>query len=163
MRTACYLRKLCRRRTPCVGLARGACGLLLPAVLCLLTLSGCWSSEPFAYVKVHGKVSYEDGSLIPVDPLLLDFYPLDNTPKGKDYPRPGSAVVDKASGKFDSVSSHRSGDGLAVGKYKVTLRTMGPVPMLPSVMPPEYGYMNRTPLEVDTANSPFELKVRKPL
>ena len=51
------------------------------------------------------------------------------------------------------------GDGLVPGKYKVVL---GPVPLSPSVAPPEYGSMNNTPLEIDTANSPFDLKVRKP-
>lgn len=129
------------------------------AVLCLLTLSGCWSGEPFKYVKVHGKVSYEDGSLIPAGRLDLIFFRQDNTPKGKDWPRPGVAYVDIASGKFDSVTSHMVGDGLVPGKYKVVL---GPGPLSPSVAPLEYGDMNRTPLEVDTANLPFELKVRKP-
>jgi hypothetical protein len=139
-----------------------ACGLLSLAVLCLLTLSGCWSSEPFDYVKVHGKVTYDDGSLIPADPLVLTFYPQDNTPKGKNYPRPGMATVDKASGKFDSVSSHRVGDGLVRGKHKVTIGTVGPVRLPSSVLPPEYSDMNGTPLVVDTSDSPFDLKVRKP-
>ena len=31
-----------------------------------------------------------------------------------------------------------------------------------SLVPPEYVDPARTPLEVDTANQPFELKVRKP-
>jgi hypothetical protein len=136
---------------------------LLFAVLCLPMVFGCGAREPFSYVKVHGKVSYDDGSLIPIDPLLLHFYPLDQTPKGKDYPRPASAAVDHATGRFDSVTSHQVGDGLVRGnKYKVTLGTVGPVPMPPSVLPPEYGDMKLTPLEVDTADSPFELKVRKP-
>jgi hypothetical protein len=144
------------------GKGTQARGVQLPAVLCLLTLSGCWSSEPFAYVKVHGKVSYDDGSLIPADPLVLTFYPQDKAPKGKDYPRPGMATVDKATGKFDSITSHMVGDGLVRGKHKVTLSSPGNIVLTPSLMPSEYGDMNRTPLEVDTANSPFELKVRKP-
>jgi hypothetical protein len=137
-------------------------GRLLIAALFLPLLSGCGAREPFTYVKVHGKVTYDDGTLIPVDPLVLTFYPQDNTPKGKDSPRPGMAAVDKTSGRFDSVTSHQVGDGLARGNHKVILTSPGPVPLSAAVMPPEYGDMNRTPLEVDTANSPFELKVRKP-
>ena len=132
------------------------------AMLCLLALSGCGAREPFDYVKVHGKVTYEDGSLIPVDPLVVRFYPQDKTPNGKEHPRPGMASVDKASGVFTSVTSHMVGDGLVRGKHKVTLSTPGPVPLSASVMPPEYGDMSLTPLEVDTADSPFELKVPKP-
>jgi hypothetical protein len=131
-------------------------------VLCLLTAAGCGAREPFDYVKVRGKVSYEDGSLIPVDPLVLTFYPQDNTPKGKDYPRPGTATVDKASGRFDAVTSHMVGDGVVRGKHKVTLSSPGPAGLPPSMAPPEYCDRNRTPLEVDTADSPFDLKVRKP-
>jgi hypothetical protein len=71
-------------------------------------------------------------------------------------------MADKLSGKFDSVSSHGVGDGLAVGKYKVTLGTIGPTAMPPTVLPPEYTDTSQTPLVVDTADSPFELKVRKP-
>jgi hypothetical protein len=131
-------------------------------LLSLLTLAGCGTREPFDYVKVHGKVSYDDGSLIPVDPLRLTFYPQDIPPKGKDYPRPGMAAVDKASGTFESVTSHQFGDGLVRGKHKVTIGAVGPTPVSPSILPPEYGDMRCTPLVVDTADSPFELKVRKP-
>jgi hypothetical protein len=131
-------------------------------LFCLPTVLGCWSSEPFSYVKVHGKVSYEDGTLIPTDPLVLTFYPHNIEPKGKDHPRPGMAAVDKATGRFDSVTSHQPDDGLVRGKHKVTLGTVGPAIIPPSVLPPEYGDRNRTPLEVDTADSPFDLKVRKP-
>lgn len=134
----------------------------LLAVLCLAALSGCGRHEPFQYVKVSGKVCYIDGSLIPADPLVLTFYPQDNSPKGKDCPRPGMATVDTATGRFTSVTSHMVGDGLARGKHKVTLSTPGPVPLSATVVPPEYGDMNRTPLVVDTAESPFELKVPKP-
>ena len=149
----------CGRHTPCASPVRKACGLQLLAVFCLLTLSGCWSDEPFEYVKVHGKVSYEDGSLISAGRLDLHFFRQGNAPEGKHWPRPGVAYVDIASGEFDSVTSHMVGDGLVPGKYKVVL---GPAPLSPSVAPPEYGNMNKTPLEIDTANSPFELKVRKP-
>ena len=40
-----------------------------------LLLAGCGNEEPFDYVKVSGRVTYEDGSLIPAEHLMLEFVP----------------------------------------------------------------------------------------
>jgi hypothetical protein len=134
----------------------------LSAMGCLLMLlSGCGAREPFSYVQVSGKVAYEDGSLIPVEPLVLTFIP-ESTGDGKICPRPGTVTVDSATGQFSAVTSHKLGDGLVPGKYRVTLGSPGARPLFPSVMSAEYGDPGRTPLEIDTANSPFNLKVTKP-
>jgi hypothetical protein len=40
------------------------------------TGAGCGTSEmPFDIVPVHGKVTYDDGSLIPADSILVAFNP----------------------------------------------------------------------------------------
>jgi hypothetical protein len=132
-----------------------ACGLAI-------FLLGCGSREPFAYVPVSGKVTYEDGSLIPIDGLKVIFVSQTPPVDPKIHPRPGVATVDRATGTFTSATSHKANDGLVRGKHKVTLSPAGPMPSVASLLPAEYRDTNTTPLEVDTAQQPFELKVRKP-
>lgn len=122
---------------------------------------GCGAKEPFSLVRATGKVTYEDGSLIPAEALNVIFIsqapPLDL----KTCPRPGMATVEKGTGEFKNITTHKANDGLVLGKHKVFLGTPnGPLP--PTVVPPEYCDAEKTPLEVDTAQQPFDLKVRKP-
>jgi hypothetical protein len=127
----------------------------------LLLFAGCGGREPFHHVPVSGKITYEDGSLIPVDEIEVRFLPQAARVDAKTYPRPGEASVDKATGTFSSATTHKANDGLVQGKHKVILTSPG-VPLPPSIVPPEYCDPTTTPLEVDTANQPFLLKVRKP-
>ncbi len=126
------------------------------AALCLNTLSGC-GNDPFSYVPVSGKVTYEDGSLIPGDDLQLFFYPIGGELNAKTHPRPGQAIIDPATGQFSEVTSHKPGAGLVPGKYKVTVYSREP-----NIVPREYTIDTKTPLEVDTASVPFDIKVPKP-
>ena len=130
--------------------------------LAILAAAGCGSNEPFTHVPVSGLVTYEDGSLIPVDTLALRFVPQSKPVDPKTHPRPGMAIIDKATGKFTSATSHKANDGLVRGKHKVVLTSMGETPLLPSIVPPEYCDPAKTPLMVDTADTPFDLKIRKP-
>jgi hypothetical protein len=132
------------------------CGLTIVVLLS----AGC-GGEPFRHVPVSGKVTYEDGSPIPVDGLSVAFHSQTPPVDAKTYPRPGMAAVDRATGTLGSVTSHKFNDGLVQGKHKVVLMvSVGSLP--PSIVPPEYGDLAKTPLEVDTASQPFHLKVRKP-
>lgn len=127
----------------------------------LLLLLGCDGSDPFEHVPVSGKVTYEDGTPIPVADLVLTFYPQTAALNAKTHPRPGTALVDRASGAFAAATTHEPNDGLIRGKHKVTLTSpAGPIP--PSTVPPEYGDLTRTPLEVDTEQRPLTLSVRRP-
>ncbi len=128
--------------------------------LCLL--AGCGEKDPFSYQKVSGKVTYEDGSLIPVPAIQLTFSPLAKSDDPRKYPPAGIAEVNVATGEFSSVTSHLPGDGILRGKHKVMLETPGNEPLPENLVPPEYFDFARTPLEVDTANWSGELKVRKP-
>jgi len=107
-------------------------------------------------------VTYEDGTPIPVEPLVLTFYSQDGQLDAKTYPRPGMAVARKEDGTFSGVTSHNAGDGLVPGRHKVTLTDLDGLPLDAVLVPPEYADPNSTPLEVDTADAPFHLKVRKP-
>ena len=134
-----------------------ACG-----VLCLL--AGCGGGDPFSYVKVSGKVTYDDGSRIAVPEIKLTFYPLAPPADARTHQRPGVALVNVATGEFSSVTSHLPGDGLVRGKHKVdALRREEPTPAREE---PGAGRVfpnrDKTPLEVDTDHSSGELKVHKP-
>lgn len=84
----------------------------------------------------------------------------DVAPVENAYPRPGMANVD-ANGNFDCVTSYKYGDGLVPGKHKVAIQAAnerdGKL-----VVPKEYASTETTPLVIDTADSPLDIKVPKP-
>jgi hypothetical protein len=127
--------------------------------ICACTL-GCGSGSPYDYVKVKGKVSYEDGTAFPGAGLRVRFAP-QNPPKVENAtPRPAFARLD-AEGKFDSVTSYKYGDGLIPGKHKVAIEAAdGPGNKMS--VPKEYQSVSTTPLTIDTAESPLDIKVPKP-
>jgi hypothetical protein len=135
--------------------------LSLIAIFCVFA-AGCGSGDPFGYAQVSGKLSYEDGTLIPIDNITLTFYPQAAPIDAKTYPRPGMATVDKTTGAFGNVTSHKAGDGLVRGKHKVTITDANRKPLSPSLVPPEYADPEKTLIEVDTNQQPFVLKIRKP-
>jgi hypothetical protein len=131
--------------------------LILTAVLI-----GCGTENPFHQVPVSGTVSYVDGSLIPGEYVELEFIP-QTPPKGpRTYPRPGRAIVDPSSGKFDTVTSYKYGDGIVAGKHKVLVYSLDADRRPTGAVPLRYQKAETTPLEVDTAKSPFDLKIEKP-
>jgi hypothetical protein len=145
-----------------IRLARRLAYVTACAMACSLTLlASCNRGDPFSYVRVSGKVTYEDGSLIPAG-VLLTFYPQGGDIDAKTHPRPGETAVNQATGEFHSVTSHKLNDGLVRGKHKVTLRDGWHRPLPPNIVPEEYSDFSRTPLEVDTADRPFHLRVKKP-
>ena len=81
----------------------------------LALLPGCVGGDPFSYVPVSGKVTYDDGSKIPAS-MELKFLPISQQAlDAQTYPRSGSAVVDAETGEYASVTSHYAGDGLVRG------------------------------------------------
>jgi hypothetical protein len=141
----------------------GAGRLAWTVLLVLLAgLSAGCRREPFEHVRVCGTVTYEDGSPIPVEVLRLLFTPQAQPLDAKTHPRPGWAEVDVATGAFHSATTRKVGDGLVRGKHKVTLSGAGGSELSRSLVPPEYQDYAGTPLEVDTNQQPFELKVRRP-
>lgn len=149
----------CRRLSPTGAVWR--INSTLVAVV-LVAFAGCGNKDPFSYAKVSGKVVYEDGSLIPVDSIMLTFYPQGGELDAKTRPRPGKATVDVNTGEFHNITSNRLNDGLVRGKHKVTLRAGDGQSLPAELVPPEYRHPFETPLLVDTAESPFELRVKKP-
>jgi len=133
--------------------------LVLVAVFAALT--GCGQGDPFDYVKVSGKVTYEDGSPIPGDRLEVEFVPLAEPVDPQTHPRPGFATMNE-DGTFDSVTSYKHGDGLVPGRHKVAVRSFSEDLNPTGAVPEEYTNPETSPLEVDTADAPFHLKIPKP-
>ena len=137
------------------------------ALWLLASISGCGSKVPFSIVPVHGKVAYEDGSLIPADSILLTFNPIHEGEKGKMAAPGGQTNVNVQDGTFSAVSSHRANDGLAVGRHKVVVVSFkkgadgksGPSAAVPAA----YRSESSTPLEIEVASSDqfLELKISK--
>ncbi len=57
-------------------------------------------NSPFSYVKVSGKIAYEDGTPIPAGGMELRFTALDAPKLDKAYPRPAIARVNEK-GEFE--------------------------------------------------------------
>jgi hypothetical protein len=121
--------------------------------------AGCGSSGPFDYVPVSGKIAYDDGSPLP-GACKLFFVAQDAPTVEGAHPRPARANVN-AQGEFDCVTSHKYGDGLIPGKHKVAIQIGAGSDGKPAV-PREYSSSETSPLVIDTADAPLEIKVPKP-
>ena len=83
---------------------------LLPLVLCSVT--GCGRDNPFDLVKVSGTLTYDDGTLIPANMIILKFEPLAAPLDTKTHPPSGMSYVNVSDGTFDVVTSYKYADGL---------------------------------------------------
>jgi hypothetical protein len=129
------------------------------AVLLCCVCVGCGPRSPFSYVKSRGKITYEDGSVIPAG-IRLNFAAMDAPEVPGAHPRPGLANVNPQ-GEFDCVTSYKYGDGLISGKHKVSIdQAVDSKGKL--LVPREFTSIATTPLVVDTNAMPFEIKVPKP-
>lgn len=132
----------------------------LVVVVCL----GCGSGSPFDYVPVSGTLTYEDGATIPAGGIELQFFAQDAKPVNGAHPRPAGTKVD-ASGNFANVTSYKYGDGLVLGKHKVSIDYATDAKGK-RLVPKEYTHGGTTPLIVeiteDSAESPLEIKVPRP-
>jgi hypothetical protein len=133
--------------------------LRFAAILFCCVCLGCGPRSPFSYVKSYGKITYEDGTVIPAG-LRLQFAAMDAPEVAGAHPRPGIANVN-GQGEFDCVTSYKYGDGLVSGKHKVSIEQATDAKGKPLV-PPQYCSIATTPLVVDTKTLPFDIKVPKP-
>lgn len=132
----------------------------LISILVCCAFVGCGSQSPFDYVKASGKLTYEDGTPIPAKSIRLQFAAQDAPQIEGAHPRPAIANVNEA-GEFDCVTSYKYGDGLIPGKHKVSVeQATDKAGQL--LVPKEYASIGTTPLVVDTADAPLEIKVPKP-
>ncbi len=131
-------------------------------ILLALTATGCGSGGPFEYVKVSGKVTYEDGSPIAADTVRLVFRALDH--EGTDVnvqPRPGKTTLN-SDGTFSEVTSYKYGDGLVPGRHRVAVVPVDNQGRVSQAVPSDYADAAKSPLIINTDDAPFEIKVPKP-
>jgi len=140
------------------------CGVA--ACLAVSALLGSYlmrSAEPFRYRPVSGKVTYADGTVLPVEDLYVIFYPQKKATDARIRPRAGRAVIDGKTGAFSSVTSRKAKDGLLKGLHKVTLHLPeGVSGMSGGVFGSEYSDIARTPLSIDVTHAPIVIKIEKP-
>jgi len=134
--------------------------LLFVAPMC----QGCGDDSPFDYVPVSGMLTYDDGTPIPAGGIELQFFAQDAKPVNGAHPRPAGTKVD-ANGGFANVTSYKYGDGLVLGKHKVSIdyATDAKGKLL---VPKDYTHGGTTPLIVeiteDSADVPLEIEVPRP-
>ncbi len=135
----------------------------ISVVVCLV---GCGSDTPFELAPVHGKVTYEDGSLIPADSVQVGFIPVDAA-TGPIAAPGGRAMLNTADGTFAAVTSLRRDDGVVLGRHKVTVVSFkanaNGDPRPTTVVPARYNKESSTPLEVEvsSAGQTIDIKVSK--
>ncbi len=131
--------------------------------LLTVTIAGCGGGEPFSQVPVTGKVTYEDGSLIPAAMISITFAPQVPSVDRKTHPRPAMAEVNVADGTFKDVTSRKFGDGATVGPNKVLIVSYDQNQNQTNAVPAVYRLLDSTPMTVEISpdNTHLELKVRK--
>lgn len=128
----------------------------------VIAAGGCGSKNAYKTVAVSGTIKYDDGSIIPANRIELQFVPLAAAIDIKTKPKLGIAEVNVEDGSFELTSTYDYGDGLVVGKHKVLASALAdPVGYLDSI-PSDFRDVDKTTLEVDTANRPFEIVIPKP-
>jgi hypothetical protein len=142
----------------CVRIALAS---VLPTVIIAV---GCGQSTPFDIVKVKGKVTYEDGSLIPAHRLVVKFHPQVEAIDAKTHPRYAQAEADPKTGEFIEATTHIWGDGVIPGQQKITVEAWKKGDSPNGNVAPVYADALNTPLETEVkqSNEPFVFKVPKP-
>ncbi len=140
------------------------CSRILGLGISLSVAAGCGNKLPYDFVPVHGTVTYEDGSLIDAEVLMVAFEPTDFEREEGKVPPSGQTEADVGSGIFHSVSSYRPNDGLAVGKHRVLVAAFSQAKngrRIPSpAVPKRYSRAETTPIEVEISESDQELEIK---
>jgi hypothetical protein len=144
----------------CLSTLQRSC-LGVAALVSLAGSIGC-EREPFQHVQVSGRVTYDDGTVIPVQLMELTFQPQAASLDEKTHPRPGHGAVDVATGRFNNVTTHKPNDGLVAGKHKVKISAYDAAQQISTAIPQEYTDISTTPLQFDTASPVWEIRIRRP-
>lgn len=125
-------------------------------LLCLLFLVVGCDNNPFSQVKVSGKLTYDDGSVIPAERIRVWFVSQTPPIDANTHPRPASAQINCEDGTFEGATTYKYMDGLVRGEHKVFIDITPP-----DAVPPEYTRAKTSPLTVSTAELPLHIKVPK--
>ena len=136
----------------------------LPGLVTILVLLAGCSDTPYAIVPIHGKVTYEDGSLIPAETVIVWFHPQADPLKPNVHARPGITELNSEDGTFTSVSTCEHGDGVVLGLHKVVVKVGDESPTGAGSIPAKYADPATTPLEIEVTgrNQDVPLEIEKP-
>jgi hypothetical protein len=136
--------------------------VVFDALIALSLLSGCGSGNGFSTTQPSGKITYEDGSLIPAAGMQLRLKSLASDDPNVT-PRTGMISVNVADGTFNGGMTYKPDDGVIAGKHKVGISLTGkPGQDIRKLVPKDYISAASTPVEVDTAELPWDIKIPKP-
>jgi hypothetical protein len=129
-------------------------------------MTGCGSSEPFAFVPVTGKITYSDNTLIPGDEIHIRLVPLDPARKGADVAGAADGIVDPKDGTFAGVTTHKLLDGVVPGRYRVMVIPLGLKDHRPNgAVAAKYLNATQSPLLIEVTRQQHDfpqLQVEKP-
>jgi hypothetical protein len=125
----------------------------------LASVLGC-SGDLYDMTHVEGTITYEDGTPIPADSITLRFTPLTPSLDPKRPPKPAITQEVDPTGKFSGLTTYRYHDGLIRGRHKVAVTATRGGKM--GLVPHSYEQEATTTLEIDTSDSPLELRIPKP-
>lgn len=126
--------------------------------------SGC-GRGPYDIVPVHGRVTYEDGSLIPAVRINVTFVPQAEAKDQRTFPRIGRAEVDTKTGEFKVVTTNSYGDGATAGRHKIQIQALNADGTVSPLVPPAYQDVATSlieEIEVKPGSTDFHFKVKKP-
>jgi hypothetical protein len=98
---------------------------------------------------VSGKLTYEDGGLIPGERIQIVFLPLVPEGETSDRDRPSIADVNVEKGTFKFASTYEEGDGVTVGMHRIMVTVLGPDGKLNGAVPGVFSNPKTTPLKID--------------
>lgn len=137
---------------------------LLLVLTALPLAAGCGHGSPYSLVPITAKVTYDDGSVIPGEIVEVTFYPQVAPLDAKTYPRPATAPVSSSDGQAQRITTITTGDGVPLGKQKVTITSINGAGQPTGAVPPAYADAEQTPLEIEvtSAHQHFDLQVPRP-
>lgn len=126
----------------------------------ILLASGCGSSNPYETVPARGTIKFADGS--PIEAARIDVEFISQTPPvdAATHPRPGIAAVDPNTGEF-IVSTYAYGDGLIVGRHRVTVVAYDEQRRPLKAIGAEYRSPETSPLEIEADGAELELRIER--
>lgn len=120
-------------------------------------------ADRFQVLDVQGSVAYVDGGVVPVDMMLVKFFPDAGRGGVSNASMPVTARVDASTGRFQAkwVSSKEEDKSVPV-MWRVVILSGDQQAFAEEVVRREYGDVKETPLVVAMNDSPLLIRLRRP-
>ena len=140
--------------------ASGLVALWLVYVICGALLFG-EPADAIAYRTVAGTVLYDDVSVIPSGPLMLELIPTRNAAEDRGE-RPAAFVVDGETGEFSGVMTYLRSNKARKMPYRAVLRAAEQTAVPVEIVPAPYGNPAATTARVNVMDRQLAIRVRRP-